>query len=312
MKAHEPGVGRSSADVRTDPLTGATSLVVPRWDVAKAANPAAVPLEMPPGSTPCPFCPEQMADPSTRAGEETARAGGDGGTRAWSAMSLRNRWPNTTDPDAAEVVLLTDAHDRHLLDLPLDDAEVAVALLGERAEAQRWRGLHPLVFVNHGLNAGSSQPHPHGQVLGLQVRDPLAVREVPALAPGRCVLCAPVRDGALVAQLDGVAIAMPVAPTVDYEQVVVLDERETSDPRAVARGIGVALRALWSVTGPVAYNLLFHLDGHVHVHVAPRAARHSGYELAGIGTCYVDPDEATERLARAARAETDATRSDAA
>ena len=300
------------ADVRKDPLTAATSLVVPRWDVAKAANPAGVPLELPPGSTPCPFCPEQMEDPSTRAGEETARAGDDGNGRPWSAMSLRNRWPNTTDPDAAEVVVLSDDHGRHLLDMSLDDAEVAVGLLGDRAEAQRRRGLHPLVFVNHGVNAGSSQPHAHGQVLGLQVRDPLAVRELPALAEGHCVLCVPVRDGALVAQLDGVAIEMPVAPTVDFEQTVRLDEHGVWDPRAVARGVGVALRALWSVTGPVAYNLLFHLDGHVHVHVTPRSARHSGYELAGIATCYVDPDDAVERLARAASAEARARRSDAA
>ncbi len=319
-----------AADLRKDPLTGSTSIVVPVWDVEKAANPAPVPLEMPLGSTPCPFCPEQMADPVTSAGEETARAGGGAPSRPWSAMALRNRWPNTTDPEAAEVVVLSDVHGAHLLDMALDDAETALRLVVERAEVQRRRGLYPLVFVNHGVNAGSSQPHPHGQVLGLSRPDPLATHEAPALTGGRCVLCEPVPAERVVARLEGVSIVMPDAPTVDYEQRVVLETHHLDThhldtrhldshggawPRALGAGIGVALRALWTVTGPVAYNLLFHLDRHPHVHVTPRSARHSGYELAGIAACYVDPSSATTRLAEAAALETTSggvSRSDAA
>ncbi len=319
-----------AADLRKDPLTASTSIVVPVWDVEKAANPAPVPLEMPLGSTPCPFCPEQMADPVTSAGEETARAGGGAPSRPWSAMALRNRWPNTTDPEAAEVVVLSDVHGAHLLDMALDDAETALRLVVERAEVQRRRGLYPLVFVNHGVNAGSSQPHPHGQVLGLSRPDPLATHEAPALTGGRCVLCEPVPAERVVARLEGVSIVMPDAPTVDYEQRVVLETHHLDTrhldtrhldshggawPRALGAGIGVALRALWTVTGPVAYNLLFHLDRHPHVHVTPRSARHSGYELAGIAACYVDPSSATTRLAEAAALETTSggvSRSDAA
>jgi len=292
--------GAPSADLRRDRLTGLTSLVVPAWETAKAANPEVVALELPRGTRPCPFCPEQMDGGGSRAGEETERVAGHERHPAWFAIALRNRWPHTIDRAAAEVVVLSDVHDTDLGELDLDGATAAFALMLARAEAQRLEGRFPLLFVNHGVNAGSSQPHPHGQVIGLPTPDPGSRAESPALAGARCVLCEGASEAQLVARVPGAAIVVPDAPAVDYDQTVVLDEHGAPSPRAIAAGVRVALRALGAVTGPVAYNLVVHEVGHPHVHVTPRTAYHSGYELGGIRTCYVDPALAAERLRRAA------------
>jgi galactose-1-phosphate uridylyltransferase len=304
-----------SADVRRDRLTGETTLVVPEWETAKAANPSALELKMPSGTTPCPFCPAQMDQPVTSAGEETARVAGGSRQGSWAAVSLLNRWPHTLRRDASEVVVLSDDHDAHLGSMDLDDASLAVGLLLERAEDQRQRGLHPLVFVNHGTDAGASQPHPHGQVIGLPVPDPVGLVEAPALVPGCCVLCEETPEDRLVARLGGASIITPEAPTVDYDQIVVPTIHGPAEPREIAAGVGAALRALWAVTGPVSYNLVLHLVEHPHVHVTPRTARHSGYELAGLHTCYIPPTVTSARLAEAATADAmreAARRSDAA
>ncbi len=297
MRAERSG---PSADLRHDPLTRSTSLVAPSWETPKPAGPSVLPLELPAGSRPCPFCPEQMDDPRRRAGEETARRPGGRRHPAWSALALRNRWPHTRDPRAAEVVVLSDLHDTHLGAMPLAEAAAALDLVLERSRVAEAEGAHPLVFLNHGTNAGASQPHPHAQVVGLPEPDPLSSREAPALDGGGCVLCEPAAPERLVARTRAAAVVTPVAPTIDFEQLVVLEEHARTSPDALAHALSLALGALYRVTGPVAYNLLFHLGAHPHVHVAPRIARHSGYELAGIHTCYVDPAEATARLAAAA------------
>lgn len=301
----------ASADLRRDRLTGTTTLVVAPWTTAKAADPSPLGLEMPSGSNPCPFCPEQLDDASLRADDVTASVAG-AGHRPWAAVAMRNRWPHTLDSSAAEVVVLSRDHESHLATMHHDDAVLALGLLVKRAEAQRARGCHPLVFVNYGVNAGASQPHPHGQVIGLPAPDPLSAAEAPALVRGSCVLCEPVGGARLVARLPGVAVVTPEAPVVDYDQVVLLEGHAMLDLDALARGVVAALRALWSVTGPVAYNLVFHLDGHAHVHVTPRTVRHSAYGLAGIQICYVEPAQATARLAAAAQARADDVRSSAA
>jgi hypothetical protein len=96
----------------------------------------------------------------------------------------------------------------------------------------------------------------------------------------------------------------------------VLDDHGPAAARVLARGIIVALRSLYAVTGPVSYNVVVHLVEHPHAHVTPRSARHSGYELAGMSTCYVQPAVANERLAEAAESVLDtmseSCRSDAA
>jgi len=296
------GAGAGSADLRHDRLTGLTSLVVPTWETVKAADPTVIGLELPVGTRPCPFCPEQMDRDVSSAGEETARVAGADRHRAWSSLALQNRWPHTVERDAAEVVILSDLHDAHLGSLDPGEATSALTLLLARADAQRAAGRFPLVFVNHGVNAGSSQPHPHGQVIGLPGQDPGSRAESGALEEGRCVLCEELSAERLVARVDGARIVVPEAPAIDYDQTVVLSGHRRAEPGAVALGIAAALRALFAVLGPVAYNLVVHESGHPHVHVTPRTARHSGYELAGIRTCYVAPELAAARLATAARA----------
>jgi galactose-1-phosphate uridylyltransferase len=259
-------------------LTGQRGIVAPPWDVPKDTLLGVVPLVLPVGTTPCPFCPGDADTIGTPSTTETARWCRDG---RWSAAALLNRWPLAVEPTAHEVVVLTRRHDAHLLDLPLVEAELGIGLLLERAAVQRRAGRFPTLYANHGLLAGSSQPHAHAQVLGLDGPDSLALGEAGAL--GRtCLLCTG-RYGRLVAATPGARIVVPDVARTSYSQIVVLDEHgDHVDRAAMALGIATALRALWGVTGPVAYNLLFHDRGHPHVHVVPRIAYHSGLDLAGL------------------------------
>jgi UDPglucose--hexose-1-phosphate uridylyltransferase len=76
------------------------------------------------------------------------------------------------------------------------------------------------------------------------------------------------------------------------------------DLSAVGRSVQVALAALRSHMGDVAYNLLFHSapyrvsgDYHWHVHVIPQVTTRGGFELgSGVLINVVAPERAAEEL----------------
>ena len=172
--------------MRLDPLSGHLGIVASAWSAPKRSLPGAVGLELPSPPGDCPFCPAGDGAIAGGTGPEGARFDSHG---RWMAVSVRNAWPLTPEPAAHEVVVLTRHHDAHLLDLPPADVQEALSLILERADAQRRAGRVPLIMLNHGVMAGSSQPHAHAQMLGLRRRDGLAEREATMLSGPACVLC---------------------------------------------------------------------------------------------------------------------------
>lgn len=284
------------ADVRVDPLTGNRCIVAPRWGTPKQALAGSEPLRLPTGSTPCPFCPETMESRPLTQDRELISTRRDrfGGLVSYATA---NRWPMTGDPDAHELVIVNRDHVGHFGELDHDAAESAWSLVLERAEYQRGRGRFPLVFLNHGALAGSSQPHPHVQVLGLPVPDEASVRESSRISDA-CDLCRSPSPDRLV--LDGeYRIMVPFAPRLEYEQLVIPHLHDTPlDPALLAGAVRLAVEGLWRTIGPVAYNLLVHDNGHPHVHVLPRLSggQDGGAGMSGMTTILTTPEEAARQL----------------
>ena len=286
---------------RVDELTGHRTMVTPPRDIPKPAEQGVVPLELPVGTLPCPFCP--TTDGTTIVGavnDETSRRGG----LQWTSIALLNRWPVSFEPDAHEVLVLSPDHGAHFGDLPVAVAASAIDLLIEREAFQHDLGRHTSVFCNHGHISGSSEPHPHAQVIAHPAPNASELQEHDAMDIQRCVLCHRPRPERLVASLEGCHVKVPTAPTMTYEQLVVAEHGHgvRPSPEDLAAGLGVALRALYALVGPVAYNLVFHFDGHPHVHVIPRTRFHAGHDAAGMHVVIVAPEEAAAQLQEALKA----------
>lgn len=140
------------------------------------------PRSAPPG--PCPFCPgnERLTAP------EIDRIPDPAG-RGWSVRVLANKYPalaRTVRPDQRElgpmfremggygvheVVVESPEHSRSFAAQPLDQAERVIRMLHARFVAlmgdPALRAI--VVFKNHGERAGTSQPHPHWQIIATPV-----------------------------------------------------------------------------------------------------------------------------------------------
>ena len=210
--------------VRLDPLTGQSVVVAPK---RIPALPAFGRGRLPEVAR-CPFCPG--AEDQT--GLELGRVPRDG---AWSARAFPNRRPGLhletdraplgSEPlsghggrGAHEVIALGRTHGR------LTEAERHAGLLlaSERlADLARDPGFAALGwFRNRGLEAGSSQPHDHAQIVAMaSVPSRLqavcgAQREDPQLLD--TVVRRARAEGRLVAEQDGVVAYCPWAPVAPF------------------------------------------------------------------------------------------------
>ena len=237
---------------RIDELTGYRCIVNPQDDKPTLAPISK--LELPVGTTPCPFCP---GDDGLCLEPETSRRGGD----AWDSVSLLNRYPVTRESDAHEVIVLSPHHNSHFGEFDITEAASAVDLIAEREHFQHEHGRHSNVFVNHGRLAGSSEPHPHAQVVGLEITNLSELQEKEALCHERCFLCHAAHRPHLVVNGPGCFIRTPTAPMSSYDLLVVLEHGHgvRLDPEALAWGITTSVRAIYALLGPVAYNVIFHL-----------------------------------------------------
>lgn len=244
---------------RSDPLTGATSWIVP----ARQSRPLL------PGSG-CPFCPGGLEAPGP-----------------YEVLAFPNRWPPLPD-GRAELVLYTPDHDASFADLTPRQARRVVDLWAERTAALGARPdvAYVLVFENRGPEVGATIAHPHGQIY--------AFGSVPAAAAAelhgdrQAVGLGPDAPGdRLVAEATGGWRAwVPVAPTWPYELLLaplaVVPDIPSLD-EAGRDGLGQLLvdvvgRLDRLFAAPMPFMMWFHqrpFDGgewpgaHLHVHVAP-------------------------------------------
>jgi UDPglucose--hexose-1-phosphate uridylyltransferase len=245
-------------------------------------------------ATGCPFC-----------------VGGLEAPEPYEVRAFPNRWPplvpgppidlmasgERAEPrGAAEVVLFSPDHDASLATMSVDAVTRVVELWSERTAALLARPEieYVLVFENRGAAIGSTIHHPHGQIYGYPFVPPTPAREMAAVAPGTCSVCAEIASetaaAARVVYDDGEWVAwVPYASAYSYglrfaprTHIGGFPQLDAPGRRALATLLTDVLARydrLWDrapADGPFPYLMWFHQapahhDGeyHLHAHIAP-------------------------------------------
>jgi UDPglucose--hexose-1-phosphate uridylyltransferase len=319
------------SELRLDPLTG-------RWVVIageRSRRPSSflgrsLPVEDDP-NRPCPFCPghEEEEMPAL----ETYGPGG-----RWQVRVVSNRYPafGGTDPMVVnhlgpvftqapgsglhEILVLTPDHDVTWADLSEEHAASVMGAMRDRmAEYAVTPGLrYSQAVVNCGREAGASLNHPHGQLLSTPFVPGETSSELAGFArfQGNCLVCAVIdaeeqEQNRVVYADRRVVVVNPFWSGTPYEMLIMprphlphLHRADTDDLGAVGHGIQLALSALRSRLGDVAYNIVFHSapfrvsgDYHWHVHLMPKVTTRGGFELgSGVLINVVPPELAADEL----------------
>jgi UDPglucose--hexose-1-phosphate uridylyltransferase len=310
------------ASFRFDPLTETWVAVAPGRFAIGASRPAGLPDSGPR----CPFCPGHETDV-----EEVTLELGD----PWRVRVVRNRYPlvrpgvRTPTEDRVRAArgvheVIVEAREHHL-DLATMDVEQAFAVLYAWRDRMRELGADPearavQLFRNRGRRAGSSQAHPHSQVLSLPfVPPPIARRAAIAArfraSTGRSLLRHVLDEERaaqerVVADADGVVTYCPHASSRAWTTRLALDADEprfaaVSDEvlAVLAARLPDACHRALVASGATDYNVLVHepplgqQDAYFAIDVIPRTGGDAGFELAtGVGVCVVLPEEAAARL----------------
>jgi UDPglucose--hexose-1-phosphate uridylyltransferase len=295
------------------------------------------------GGARCPFCPGHEADAEPTLAQHPP-------TGPWRVRAVGNRFPlvgvvpgtaggppgGTGVPGAHELIIETRAHDDDLdAQGPSHLADV-LGLLATRLRAARTRDDARAVYVfrNRGRRAGSSQPHPHTQLVTLPAVPPeLARRAARARAHldatgarlSDVLRDAEARAQARVVRASGAALTFcPRVSRRPYELWVMPTDRSPSladAPAQVVAGVAAALAdavaRLRAIGLADAYNVLLREPpvaraegpaggapptpaGGWWLEVHPRTAAGAGFELgSGVEVLTVAPEAAAERLRRA-------------
>lgn len=303
------------SELRCDVLTGEQVAISPGRRGIGAVRVGGLPE--PRGE--CPFCPGHEAETET-----TVLAIGE----PWEVRVVRNRFPIVLEdpeppsPNARaargvhEVVIESRDHDA---DLATYDPEHAVRLL--QAMRSRVRALEALpgiasvsLFRNRGRRAGSSQPHPHAQIVALDVVPPEVGKRAAIAARTPRLLDTLIEreraEGArVVVDADGFVTLCPFASHRAWESRIApsfpcprFSELEDAQLEILARRLVDLAQRLRRVLGDHDYNVLVRdppvgaRDGFV-IDVLPRTGGDAGFELqSGIGICVVAPEDAARAL----------------
>lgn len=312
----------SAPELRFDVWTESWVIVAPDRRSVGSSRPGGLPA---PASR-CPFCPGHEAD-----AEAATLEIGD----PWRVRVVKNRYPIVLDEAAArssrEANIAAGAHEvviesrNHAADLATLDPEAAIDVLSawrERARAlARTPGARAVViFRNRGRRAGSSQPHPHSQIVALPFVPPFVARHAEVATRFRerhgdslltHALAEERRRGTgIVRDQSGIVTFCPFASSRAWLTRLAFDDgpkhlADLDDSRLVRlapRLVDACRRALWA-SGAEDYNVLVReppldaRDGGLVIDVVPRTGGDAGFELAtGSGVCVVAPEEAAARM----------------
>lgn len=309
--------------LRFDAWTDSWVLVAPGRFGIGAMRPAGLPS---PGAR-CPFCPGHEGD--TEPSTESLGA-------PWRARSVLNRFPLVRSdaelPDELgeharaalgvhEVIIESRHHDRDLADMSATEALDVLTLWRARSRAL---GALPssraiALFRNKGRRAGSSQPHPHSQIVALPFVPPQhaararAAREHHARARGPWVqhlIERERRDGLrIVRDADGVVSFCPYASPRAWWARLLVDAdvpRFADADDALLRVLAERVRALAAcalkASGATDYNVYvadppLGEGGGFAIEVVPRTGGDAGFELStGTSVCVVSPEDAAAKM----------------
>jgi len=270
------------ATVRFDELGGYYTLVLPaQAGKPLGCGPALGPAHAPPGG--CQFCPGREHD----MGAALAVRGDP-----WTARASLNKWP--VGSGHAVVVLSR----RHVGLYDVTPAEWAAAL---EVVADLAAGPDAVVFANHGLDAGASQPHAHAQVMTIDGAGHPLGDLAAATGPG-CVLCRDKLPDDVVFAIGGWVCLSPAAPRSSGELRLVADTHRDGWEPALGAALAMVLGRVRVVLGEVGLNVVFHLGpgAHAHVHVLPRPGPITVYRLGWDLSVSTDPSAYAAALVAAA------------
>ena len=218
-----------------------------------------------------------------------------------------------------EVLVLSPEHNSSWADLSESHAALVMDALRDRMAAHADLGLrYSQAVVNSGREAGASIEHPHGQILSMPFIPGEAANELAGFArfQGNCLLCA-VMDAEeeashrLVFADERVVMISPFWAGTPYELLIVprthephLHHADEADLADIGRAVQLALAALRSRLGDVAYNIMFHsapfrhgADFHWHLHLMPKISTRGGFEMgSGVLINVVGPERAADEL----------------
>lgn len=267
----------------------------------------------------CPFCPgnEEML-------LEVVHQSDAPGDQPWRTRSVPNKYPALT-PDGPpgeevecmlyrersgygrqEVIILSPDHSRTFSQLPLSHVETVVDTYRQRYVALREAegGLVPIVFHNHGSDAGASLPHPHSQIIAPSVRPPdIQSEEAQARSrfesTGRCPYCEMIDEertaGArIVHENEDFVAFVPYAARAPYETWILPKRHEpefarlTGSTRAFADAVRTSLVGLYRALDDPDYNFFVRTAleyastaDHLHwsLRIRPRVSTDAGFEI---------------------------------
>ncbi len=318
--------GEGRGQLRFDPWTQRWVVMAPSRRAIGAARPSGPPE--PRGA--CPFCPGN---------EHELEAVTEAIGTPWRVRAVANRYPLVSDDEgepfedprarravgAHEVIVESREHDRDLAELREDEALDVLTLYRSRCRALE-RAPHARaisLFRNRGRRAGSSQPHPHAQIVALPFVPPLvATRGRVAVqwreAKGRSFVSHLIeeerREGArIVEDADGVLSYCPHASPRAFASRLLVEEdvprfADVSDATlaVLARRLPSLIRQALGASGASDYNVwiadppLGRSEGFA-IEVVPRTGGDAGFELSTeTSVCVVLPEVAAALL-RAAR-----------
>ncbi len=307
---------------RFDPFTGEHVLLSP----GRAGKPTGHEDRLPTPAGPCPFCPGNEASGITLAVLPT--------DAPWQVRTLANRYP-AVRPDAPddadgkgargahEVIVEGRDHDRDLPTLAASVRRLVLRAYRDRVAALEQSAGYVHLFRNRGLRAGSSQPHPHAQVLATEhIAEAVQRRWQRAerfytehgLSLLQGVLANELADGRRVVRTTPAFVVLcPIAPRLDGETWIVPRDRgafSQLDPArldALADLLGETLPAVLDL-GRSSYNLVWrqppavqrdHPGAFWTLEILPRGGASAGYEQSSESALVtLPPEEAARRIRR--------------
>ena len=321
-----------AASYRHDPMEDCWRVIAPARAEVPADTASRGPL-LPAPAGACPFCPGNEAETEEILAQYPTSAD-------WQARALLNRFPAVSreviPPETLggharpatgvhEILVEGRAHDGDLPDFAPELRDVVLRAYRDRLRAiEGTDGIrYVAMFRNRGRRAGSSQPHPHGQLVGTTVAGRLQDRRWTlarshARREGRSLL-----DTILARELDAdervvesskeFVVLCPFAPQASYQTWIVprFDRGSFSalDDGMLQRFGEVLARTVkrvLEVSGRESYNLLWRLPpvrgrsdpaAFWYMDIIPRSGGPAGVELStGFSTCSTTPEAAARAL----------------
>lgn len=328
------------SEYRYDDLTGQWVVIAPSrrgLPVDAALRTGQNPPNATPTERPCPFCPGHEAETESTVAQIT---GTDG---QWHVRTVRNRFPIVTSqslpslpthPVNGGALAGTGIHEviiearEHHLDWPHYDPFHATRVLQmyrDRVRTlERIPGIQAVsLFRNRGRRAGSSQSHPHAQIVATTLLPP-AIEQRSTIARRffaahrvtilESLLARELSEGVRIVECtDSFVVLCPFASHRSYETWIVPRMRSPSlttlDDEVLtplATVLVRTLRRVHAVTNGTDYNLSFRIpppgsSGEPwacwHLEILPRMGGDAGFELtSGLDVVPVAPETAAAEL----------------